>query len=120
MISTLTSGPLATAFTVHVHALTSEFSDSGQSQNINYISSGKVRMICKLIVPDSSVYYAVTLVSSDAVWLLSHLTVKKGSWVRGMDCALSALVTQIVHTLQRKKKAFSSVAALRGCGIHFL
>lgn len=27
---------------------------------------------------DSSVYYAVTLVSSDAVWLLSHLPVKKG------------------------------------------
>lgn len=26
---------------------------------------------------DSSVYYAVTLVSSEAVWLLSHLAVKK-------------------------------------------
>lgn len=60
-------------------------------------------MICKWILPDSSVYYAVTLVSSDAVWLLSHLTVKKGSWVRGMDCAVSALVTQIVQTLQRNK-----------------
>lgn len=56
---------------------------------------------------DSSVYYAVTLVSSDAVWLLSHLTVKKGSWVRGMDCAVSALVTQIVRTLQRNKCIFN-------------
>lgn len=71
-----------------------------------YRSSDKVGMICKWIVPDSSVYYAVTLVSSDAVWLLSHLTVKKGSWVRGMDCAVSALVTQIVRTLQRNKCIF--------------
>lgn len=64
-------------------------------------------MICKWTLPDSSVYYAVTLVSSDAVWLLSHLTVKKGSWVRGMDCAVSALVTQIVRTLQRNKCIFN-------------
>lgn len=71
-----------------------------------YRSSDKVGMICKWILPDSSVYYAVTLVSSDAVWLLSHLTVKKGSWVRGMDCAVSALVTQIVRTLQRNKCIF--------------
>lgn len=71
-----------------------------------YGSSGKVGMICKLILTDSSVYYAVTLVSSDAVWLLSHLTVKKGSWVRGMDCAVSALVTQIVQTLQRNECIF--------------
>lgn len=72
-----------------------------------YRSSDKAGMICKWIVPDSSVYYAFTLVSSDAVWLLSHLTVKKGSWVRGMDCVVSALVTQIVRTLQRNKCIFN-------------
>lgn len=59
---------------------------------------------------DSSVYYAVTLVSSDAVWLLSHLPVKKrGSRVRGMDCAVSALVTQIVCTLQRNESNAATI-----------
>lgn len=77
-------------------------------------------MICKWILPDSSVYYAVTLVSSDAVWLLSHLTVKKGSWVRGMDCAVSALVTQIVQTLQRNKCIFNCGCMEGMWKIHFL
>lgn len=77
-------------------------------------------MICKWILPDSSVYYAVTLVSSDAVWLLSHLTVKKGSWVRGMDCAVSALVTQIVRTLQRNKCIFNCGCMEGMWKIHFL
>lgn len=89
-------------------ALTDQSIGSRQSQKKSrYGGSDKAGMICKWIVPDSSVYYAVTLVSSDAVWLLSHLTVKKGSWVRGMDCAVSALVTQIVRTLQRNKCIFN-------------
>lgn len=85
-----------------------------------YGSSDKAGMICKWILPDSSVYYAVTLVSSDAVWLLSHLTVKKGSWVRGMDCAVSALVTQIVRTLQRNKCIFNCSCMEGMWKIHFL
>lgn len=85
-----------------------------------YGSSAKAGMICKWILPDSSVYYAVTLVSSDAVWLLSHLTSKKGSWVRGMDCAPSALVTQIVQTLQRNKCIFDCGCMEGMWKIHFL
>lgn len=95
-------------------AVTSQFIGSRQSQKYSlYRSSDKAGMICKWILPDSSVYYAVTLVSSDAVWLLSHLTVKKGSWVRGMDCAVSALVTQIVRTLQRNK-CISNCSCIEG------
>lgn len=41
-----------------------------------------------------------------------------------MDCAVSALVTQIVLTLQRNKCIFSfsflTAVVLRGCGIYFL
>lgn len=107
-ITTVSSRHLDTTFSpCSLHALYTIQWEQAFTKYSLYRSSDKVGMICKWILPDSSVYYAVTLVSSDAVWLLSHLTVKKGSWVRGMDCAVSALVTQIVRTLQRNKCIFN-------------
>lgn len=92
--------------------------------NISPIDHGNVEIRCKWLHSDSSDYYAVTLVSSDAVFLLSHHRAggKKGSWVRGTDGTLSALVTRIVYTLKeihafwsRIKGIAESISSARHC-----